>query len=204
MNAIFQTVRQRERLPAIWAAVLVVSFLLMFSGCGNSPTEPPLDQSIQDQGPSMVSAFDREQPFEPKTVCRTASGEVTVEHGGLIRFDWGGPRNRLYVAPGAVSEDMTVTVNICRTRHPVRRSGDDFVELEFLPDGAQFSPPAVLTLRARSLLSNPGLRGRDGQKLKLYYLNPETASWELLQEATIKRGLVQFKLNHFSKYGISS
>ncbi len=188
---------QAGRSPGLLMVVPVLLAAFLMFGCGSDPvsTFNDADAAAVSQAPGIWTV-DKHQK------CWEASGWVTVADGGTVDL---GLRNRgasLAVAPGSINEDALVEMTVCINKHPF--AGEfEFVQFEFLPEDVEFNPAATLTVKANALKRLKGRRGAP-KVIKLYYFNENSGEWEVAAKARVKRGKVTFKLDHFSKYGISS
>ena len=193
-----QQTRRTGRAPGLLIVLPVLLAAFLMYGCGVDPVSPTSDQGSPlslGQAPGHL-AVDRTQD------CAEVSGWVTVEAGGSIDLGLKGKGGMFDVAPGSIDQDRLVKISVCRNEHPFGGSFE-FVEFEFLPDGVTFNPAATLTIKAGSLNSVKKSAG-ELKVITLYYFNEATGNWEVAAEAPVIKGKVVFKLDHFSKYGISS
>jgi hypothetical protein len=186
---------------AAWLITLLMLFgLLGMTGCGHNPTAPDTTANVNlAAGGPDASAPDA----SPKVFAfnhRTAygSGWVSPRRGGSIDLNWGSSKNQLIVPPHAVNKRMFIEVRTSFT-HENQQPGQNFFEFEFSPDGTQFNTPATLVIQARALNRIMS----DGGVIKLYWFNPETGVWEVEQSARVHHGRVEFRIAHFSKFGVS-
>ncbi len=80
------------------------------------------------------------------------------------------------------------------------------VDVTFSPDGITFSSPALLNIEAKNL----DLSGIDADHINVYYDNPETGEWELMNSydviVKVDEGYVKImdaELPHFSRYAFA-
>jgi hypothetical protein len=180
--------------------VLILSVGLLFvAGCSDNPvssgsSQPQMSTTLDPQvgGPYDVSAGD---------LCRYGSGWAYPRWGGRISLNFGSRINRLIVPPGAVNERTFIEVSSCLREGTAK--GEKFLEFEFAPNDLVFKRAAYLVLDLKNLRRVIDIKKYEGRELKLYYYNPETQAWELYQVAKIRFGRVIFKIEHFSKFGIS-
>ncbi len=185
----------------LFAAIIMAFALFGLNGCSNDPVSPD-NVATTNQDLNYNAAKTAISPGNPsRPSCIEASGWVTIEDGGVVDLNWGGPTNSLTVPPDAVESDVFIEVTTC----PIigsHRDEYEFIELDLRPDNLQFSQPATLVLSARSL--NRLKNGKIGNGLiKLLWYNTETGEWEVEQEAPIIKGKITFSITHFSKFGIS-
>lgn len=173
---------------------LLVLILGLVIGCGNNSMQP--ESQADAISLSAASKVAQGNDFD----CFESSGLITVSDGGEIQLGWGGPKNSLKFAPGAVAEDVDIDITTCIVKGNAQNSFS-VIELEFSPDGVYFSTPAQIVINAGSLnaLRAPNFGG----VVRLYFYNPDTGEWLVLQEARIIKGKVTFEIDHFSKFGIS-
>jgi len=192
-----KVVSRAGRHPGILVLIPLMLLTLLLYGCGNDPMSP----TVGADDSAAMSAPQAGPSWHDRTRCSDASGWITAGEGGEIDLGFKGRGGIFSVAPGAVDEDVFVDISICRNNHP--HGGDyDFIQLEFGPTETTFAPPATLELKVGALHR---VRGHGKLRvLKLYYFNEDTGDWEVAAQSRIRRGKVKFKIEHFSKYGISS
>ncbi len=194
--------RGYRALPWAWLTAFILAVGIgLLAGCSNNPSAPDTTATLTDSSIDPVAlqfATLKRVDFDD---CREASGWVTPWRGGRIGLNWGHPSNRFIVRRGSVDQPVKVQISTCIV------PGDEpnsvkMIEFDFQPDGLVFNKPALLVLNARSMSRLQ--RRLDLQDIyKLYWLNPDTGKWEIYQEAVCKNGHIIFKIEHFSKFGIS-
>ena len=107
----------------------------------------------------------------------------------------------LNILPGTISEDAEVSLEIETTE----LAGG--VAVTFEPHGVTFSSPAILNIDAHGL----DFTGVDPNTVDVYYDNPQTGQWELMQRDDLivdaNAGTIQVinaQLPHFSRYAIGA
>jgi len=190
--------RQRFKLISngLIAAAIMALALFSLNGCSNNPVIPANEDLNFN---AAKAALSHGNPSRPS--CIEASGWVTIEDGGVVDLNWGGPTNSLTVPPDAVESDVFIEITTC----PITGSHKDeyeFIQLDLRPDNLQFSQPATLVLSARSLNRLKNDKSGNGL-IKLLWYNTESGEWDVVQEAPIIKGKITFSITHFSKFGIS-
>jgi len=188
-------------LPWAWLAAFILALGIgLLAGCSNNPSAPD-DAALTQTGVDPVALEFSTLKHGDFDQCRESSGWVTPWRGGRIGLNWGHPSNRFVVRRGAVDRPVQVRISTCIVPGEERNS-IKMIEFEFKPDGLVFDKPALLILNARSLERLQQRYGL-GDIFKLYWLNPASGEWEVYQEAISKNGHIIFKIEHFSKFGIS-
>jgi len=183
-------------------AGLIFAGLILFSGCGQEPAgTQPTEFEQQDIDLDLAAKLISWGENDNGLNCRVSADSIIAEKGGSIRLGWGGPFNRLIVKPNSISKDTYIQISTCFEKGNFHRR-DHVVEFDFQPDGLVFDEPALLVLNARVVNALSTRSARD-KTVKLYYYNPDNGEWEFDQEARIYRGKVVFRIDHFSKFGIS-
>ncbi len=140
----------------------------------------------------------------------TASRYVTQKGGGELIIDYKGYEHNngnvkvkitLKVFNGSISQDAELMMSL-----------DDQgllgnVDVTFSPHGITFSRPARLDIEAKNL----DLSGVNPDDINIYYDNPETGQWEVMQsyavivnEANGYVKVIDAKLPHFSRYALGA
>jgi hypothetical protein len=188
-------VRRGLMLGATAVAVFLVAFLV--AGCSDNPVAPKSDDGtggftyIKDKGGDPMVA-----PGDPGGKAlgpggRDSDSAVIGPAGGEIDLTLGPHASRFLVPPGALLSPVLISVAAVAAGTPF----GDVAVFDFGPDGLAFKVPVKLTLQ----VSDP-----EGMTKRLYWWNPSSGRWQLVNVAPVKDGEVTFNVAHFSKYGITS
>ncbi|MCP4582923.1 MAG: hypothetical protein GY839_15035 [candidate division Zixibacteria bacterium] len=167
------------------AFVLLIA-VLAFAGCSDNNLLGPdqtktsqLDKPLQDPVPNTnIGVVEVEK-------------EVSALTGDEISLDRGDYNHAFVVKPLALDKDELITIK--SDKEDVLGGA---LTYEFGPAGLVFNESSKLEIEIAEL--NPRARSA-----KLYYLDPKTDQWVLQAEKTVRKGVVSFDINHFSKYAIS-
>jgi len=197
-------VRRGLMLGATAVAVFMVSFSV--AGCGDNPVAPLNDGGtggftfIKDKGgdplaaPGAMNVKDvnvKDVNVRALPLVGGGSGSAVIgPAGGAIDLTLGPHACTFLVPPRAVLAPVLITVVAVDSLLP----GHDVAVFDFGPDGLAFQVPAKLTLQ----VSDP-----EGTMKQLYWWNPSSGRWQLVNVAPVKGGVVTFNVAHFSKYGIT-
>lgn len=187
--------RRKLMLGATALAMFMVAFLV--AGCGDNPVAPLVTDDgtggftyVKDKyGDPLAS------PVAPACAPNGLIGwdkdaALIGSAGGTIDLQLGPHASSLAVPPGALLRPTFITVVAADFATPF----GDVAFYDFGPDGLVFRIPAKLTLQ----VSDP-----EGTMKRLYWWNPSSHRWQLVNVAPVKDGKVTFTVAHFSKYGIS-
>lgn len=192
--------------------IISVTFIsiLVFSGCEKqspvssiTPTEQEVQNTTKDNGLQILAIGDQGNSFNKVT---TSAKWISAFWGGLVKLDHYGDNNlriftRLYIWPQTMNESAEISLTIDDQQF----AGN--VDVVFEPHGITFSQPALLNIYAYGL----DLSGVDPNSLNIYYDNPDTGQWELMQRdgfyvfpslGTIY--VINAKIPHFSRYAIGA
>jgi hypothetical protein len=133
------------------------------------------------------------------------SGTVCVEKDtdswtwAFYDQDQPGVLNYFTVPPDAVGENTTISLKVTKSTYWDESSGQwsYWAEFDFAPDGLVFRKKAELHIDAR------WLDLKDGEKVVLRYYDEAENVWEEVKTKKVKKGTVEFKIEHFSRYAIS-
>ncbi len=192
-----------------FAALAVVFLVAIVIGCsGDAPFAPVVDD--QTSFKALNSALDEfgADPFEllgsADDLARRVwylqtdadFADVGVD-GGTIYLELGAVSSVFDVPPGAVCEDAAAGCfeHITAKAVFIMTPYGSVVFYNFGPDGLVFAEDCTLLLDTRL---------PEGAVLHLFWFNPDTGAWEVEQRGEAdKKGIVEFEINHFSKYAIS-
>jgi hypothetical protein len=191
--------RSRSWLLGVLGVATVLVCALLVAGCGHdaaSPVGPGSNDggdgfgSVKDDGNGPLACPRGLGSIVPTLVGRDSDSATIGVAGGEIDLTLG-PYKSTFVVPGkALDKPVLISVDAVEYAGP---SGE-IAFFEFHPDGLVFLLPAKLTLQC----SDP-----DGTMKHLYWLNPSSGRWQIVNVAPVKGGEVRFNIAHFSKYGIS-
>ncbi len=154
----------------------------------SSPLPPEILDRVDDLG---LSSGDLSTVLEAQVGTRLNDSDLNVGTNGV--------RVNLQILPGGISEDTRMSISM----EDEQIAGD--VHVTFGPHGTVFNPPAVLNVEVTGL----DLSGINPAGIDVYYINPQTGLWELMQRDDIlvrqNEGYVKVVnafLPHFSRYSI--
>ncbi len=190
------------------SAALLAGLAIHFNACTEkSPMSSQDNQAAETQGLKILKIGDGVTRLN-KIV--TASQYVTQTNGGELIIDYKGYEHNngnvtvkmtLKVFNGTISQDAELMMSL-----------DDQgllgnVDVTFSPHGITFSSPARLDIEAKNL----DLSGINPDDINIYYDNPETGQWQVMQsyavivnEANGYVKVIDAKLPHFSRYAIGA
>jgi hypothetical protein len=184
----------------ITVVVIVALGIGIINGCGKlSPVGPDTEQSaIQDPygTDALAQEFGR---VVLSGLEATAISTVIDEDGGIIDivtpsrdFD-----TRFIVPSGSLPGAVTITVE------PITSTvgGNEVFIFDFGPDGTTFAPEATLEMQCNALVPKSGI-GSGYIGFDLYWFNPASLSWQHQQYLPATGDVVEFDIDHFSRYGI--
>ena len=198
----------KKFVSTLTSAALLAGLAIHFNACTEqSPMSSPDNQAAETQGLKILKIGDGVTRLN-KIV--TASQYVTQTNGGELIIDYKGYEHNngnvnvkmtLKVFNGSISQDAELMMSL-----------DDQgllgnVDVTFSPHGITFSRPARLDIEAKNL----DLSGVNPDDINIYYDNPETGQWEVMQsyavivnEANGYVKVIDAKLPHFSRYAIGA
>ncbi len=196
-----KTIKKLSKLAA--TGVLMSAFALNFNACTE---QSPLDSSKTGKSELNFLKIGESGRLSKKV---TTSEFVTYKDGGELTVDYKGIEN----GNGAVEAKLTLKVfaeTISEDAELVMSLDDQVlvgnVDVGFEPHGITFSSPALLTIEAKSL----DLSGVNPHLINIYYDNPETGEWELMnsygvivktEDGYVK--IIDAELPHFSRYAVA-
>ena len=199
----------RIRLPRMGLLFCLSVVLSVFaaSGCSDepntttpamndSPLLPPTDLSFD---PADVVESDPDQPQGPET-GRGGRGITHWHRSQLIKADKGGKLSlsrsvKLDFPKNALEEDTRISADVWFKKG---RGRPKWIIFDFSPSPMQFMKPVKLELN-KSLADALFADGA----YYLWYRNPETHAWELVDCGEIHGDKVTFEIDHFSKFALS-
>ncbi len=198
----------KKIISTLTSAALLAGLAIHFNACTEkSPMSSQDNQAAETQGLKILKIGDGVTRLN-KIV--TASQYVTQKGGGELIIDYKGYEHNngnvnvkmtLKVFNGSISQDAELMMSL-----------DDQgllgnVDVTFSPHGITFSRPARLDIEAKNL----DLSGVNPDDINIYYDNPETGQWEVMQsyavivnEANGYVKVIDAKLPHFSRYAIGA
>ena len=117
---------------------------------------------------------------------------ITKDDGGEITITRDDYEHIFKVDPNAVDENVEISVK----SYQDKVWGEKAIIFEFGPDGLVFEKAATLSFEMAELDSR-------ASSAKLFYYNPTYKIWVLTSYRAVKDGIVEFDIEHFSKYAIS-
>jgi len=198
----------KKIISTLTSAALLAGLAIHFNACTEkSPMSSQDNQAAETQGLKILKIGDGVTRLN-KIV--TASQYVTQKGGGELIIDYKGYEHNngnvnvkmtLKVFNGSISQDAELMMSL-----------DDQgllgnVDVTFSPHGITFSRPARLDIEAKNL----DLSGINPNDINIYYDNPETGQWEVMQSyaVIVKQAdgyvkVVAGQLPHFSRYAIGA
>jgi hypothetical protein len=188
--------RSRFWLLGTLGVAAVLACALLVAGCGHDAASP-LGPGSNDGGSGFGSVKDNGNGplacpggIAPVLVGRDADSAIIGVAGGRIDLTLGPYKSTFVVSAGGLVRPVLIAVDAVEYAGP---SGG-VAYFDFHPDGLAFRLPARLTLQCSD---------SDGTMKHLYWLNPQSGKWQVVNVAPVRGGEVQFNVAHFSKYGIS-
>jgi len=189
---------KRTILLASTLITVLVSGLLLFSGCGQkTPTSPyspapaPSNSLLNINSSSTISDLldiDNLLVTFSDALSLTYQNENQLEKEQQLTLI---PDSVYLVLPAnSVSELVTIT---CLVVRGLNFKEDIITQLDCGPDGLNFR--SSLKLHYRSPKS-------DGTAIKFYWYDERNKVWKLQQTEKVQNGRVVFDINHFSKYTV--
>lgn len=192
--------KQQGRIWSLFLSLLLVAGFSLFTACSDNPVSSPDQPS--GSGIADVEQFNLVPPGDYDSDCFYGEGKVTPRKGGVVHLNVGKKINRLIVPRRSVMEPVVIDVTTCLYQE--RTNGERFIEFEFGPSDLTFLRGSYLVLDLKSLQRFLKTEvTEEGMLLKLFYYNPDTDSWEFERYGRIIGGRVIFRIDHFSKFGIS-
>jgi len=196
----------KKIISTLTSAALLAGLAIHFNACTEkSPMSSQDNQAAETQGLKILKIGDGVTRLN-KIV--TASRYVTRKGGGELIIDYKGYEHNngnvnvkitLKVFKGSISQDAELMMSL----DDQELLGN--VDVTFSPHGITFSRPARLDIEAKNL----DLSGVNPDDINIYYDNPETGQWEVMQsyavivnEANGYIKVIDAKLPHFSRYAM--
>jgi len=191
------------------AALVCAAFMVFAVGCStNAPVAPSNGDPTNLKALNAVLDAFGTDPFASIATADDLAKQVwyiyTVEEyadvrqdGGTIYLELNGVSSQLEVPKNAVCEeaDSNCFVRIDVEAIYLWTFYGDIVFYDFGPDGLVFNEDCTLLLDSKL---------PEGTVLTLFWYNPDTRQWEVDQQGEADhKGVVEFEINHFSKYAIS-
>jgi len=194
----------RKITGTLFTGLLLTGLTLNFTACTE---QSPLDSS--KTGNSELNFLKIGESVTRLSKKVSTSEFVTYKDGGELIVEYKGIEND----NGAVEAKLTLKVfseTISEDAELVMSLDDQVlvgnVDVGFSPHGITFSSPALLTIEAKSL----DLSGVNPHLINIYYDNPETGEWELMnsygvivksEDGYVK--IIDAELPHFSRYAVA-
>lgn len=174
---------------------LLLAFCLsvfMFTGCSRNSAAPEVQDPIDKKIEYLYETGEADKHYASPSLFELLEVEVSQVVGilgGTLSVDLDESSASFTVPAGALLRPTNIALEVTELSTPL---GSIYV-YDCGPDGTKFKAPAKLTQQVP-----------DGQEYAfLYYFNTSTGVWELQETVKVKNGFATFKINHFSKYGIS-
>lgn len=189
---------------SLFGGLAVVLTLFLVIGCSNkSPVQslyPDPDNSPSptvNPGPlnldKILPGASEDSGSEPSPLEEFDYKFINKTTGGIIEIDREEFTHEFEVMPGALEENTLITVRTVNEEV----LGKEMIVFEFGPDGLDFGEPSKLRFEMAELSSTAGTG-------YLYYYDPVRKSWSMQSFANVgPSGIVEFDIDHFSKYAIS-
>lgn len=161
---------------------VVALLLLLLASCSELPTAPGSEAAIPGDDPSTAGSGGS---------CTKWKVEQAVgDQGGTIQLD---TDLDLVFPPGALAGEVLVSAEV---KLSDKKGSATKVTFDFKPS-MTFQAPVSLEIGTSYLAGN-------GPTYVLSYFNPDTRTWEQLDEKPIgAAGSVVFALDHFSQYSVT-
>ncbi len=195
-------------------------FALAFIGCSGDAPLAPLTGDVD--GLNSLTFIENELGSDPFTALEgdqeglakrnlgcisfdRAFVDVDAE-GGILYLDFNGAVSEFEIPKNAVCSDdddgdddddgeSGCNVRITAVAIFVQTPYGPLALYDFGPDGLEFARDCELRLKTGF---------HKGDKITLYWFNPDKNKWQVEQRVKVgKKGAVEFKIRHFSKYAIS-
>lgn len=182
---------------------LLLSLTLGLWGCGKiSPT------ALEGEGLTPPSMDPAESGLPagvlwPKMVVDNPTifveAQIFSDTKNIVDLQLPGKHQKFIIRKHAVEQDTTITIAITKYAYRDEKIGQRryVAEFDFGPDGLEFRK------RGKLVLDSSWLGLEKGQHAVLRYYNENTGLWEEISSTAVKRGRVNFYIEHFSRYAIS-
>ncbi len=168
---------------SLFGGLAVVLTLFFVVGCSNAPLQPEVPEVQQlELGRSHV----------PTSSTVYDQSLIDTDDGGQIDIERSVYQHEFVVPEDAIEANTLITVKSSAEEI----LGKSAIVFEFGPDGLTFNTSAKLKFEMAELNAN-------ALSAKILYYNPLKKQWEYQASAAVKNGIVEFDINHFSKYAIS-
>jgi hypothetical protein len=166
---------------------VVLTLLLVLACSNNTPVQTVLPESQEFFRPPPGSP-------DPSSVIETYDAAlINKTTGGIIEIERAEYVHEFEVLPGALRQSTVITVRTINQQVLEK----EMIVFEFVPDGLEFSESSKIRFDMTELngSANTGY---------LYYQDPVSKRWILQSFANVGvSGIVEFDIDHFSKYAIS-
>ena len=170
------------------AGALVLTAVMVFTGCSKSPLEPVVDNSLEPSQPQLLTRSASAIAAIGSPVPMSAEQWVVAADGGrLALYDV-----VLEVPPGALETDTLYTIDI---------PDINVFYNEFGTDGLVFDIPVTVTMSYRGA----DLSGVDESSIRIGWWDESSGAW-VDMDCTLDAATqtVTGKLQHFSAYALVS
>lgn len=175
---------------SLFGGLAVVLTLFLVIGCSN---KNPIQPMIADPDPPDLFRPPPVGPDPSSIIEEFDAGLINKITGGIIEIERGEYLHEFEVQPRAIRQSTLITIRSINEQV----LGEEMIVFEFGPDGLQFSESSKLRFDMAELngSANTGY---------LYYYDPVRKQWSLQSFANVGvSGIVEFDIDHFSKYAIS-
>jgi hypothetical protein len=175
---------------SLFGGLAVVLTLFLVIGCSN---KNPIQPMTADPDPPDLFRPPPVGPDPSSIIEEFDAGLINKITGGIIEIERGEYLHEFEVQPGAIRQSTLITIRSINEQV----LGEEMIVFEFGPDGLQFSESSKLRFDMAELngSANTGY---------LYYYDPVRKQWSLQSFANVGvSGIVEFDIDHFSKYAIS-
>lgn len=185
--------------------LLMVGAVGLIAGCGDMATGPnsgnddPVvvhntgkgqDADATNNGNVTLSGLIGDVVDGVVTVVEESVTKVVGRVGGTLATEVTSGDSKFILPFGALNGPVVIEMDVTQ----VKVGEQYFTQYEFGPHGLVFNKATKLNLE---------LPYENGRVVSLRWFNPETEKWELQESRQVQNGKVEFKVYHFSKYGIS-
>jgi hypothetical protein len=170
--------------------------------CSNLTGPPPVKGlATEDLNFVRIGSTVTDRPVMP--MARPVLGEDPVVEKRIIAAEGGSLELTFNTDSAALTFNLEIPADALPGDADISLglASEEYLVVDLGPEGTVFNVPVKLKLRAESL----DLSDRIGDKIKMYWYNPETGLWEA-QSATVETestgGIIEseIELHHFSIY----
>ena len=191
--------RKSHALKGFILLAIIIGIVLV-NGCGKlSPTGPENDQAIQKEAFGTQDIEAQWGKVFNLTFLITSEDIVQVD-GDTVDICGLGYKSTFVVPDSALTTATNIT---CTPSRYVTASGAVYI-YDFGPEGLKFNKSCDLGIEIAAMEKYNPNPAAPFSSFKLFWWNAKTSSWELQQiDSDLLDGTADFKIDHFSRYGIS-